>query len=156
MRFFIVYRKPPALLVVPKSFSFAQFPPQRKAPLCKGSCQRSWLRGCTREKSEKTIPPSRQAVPPPFTQGRLKNSCHICGSGATSASGGSFDEPIGSACEMPQGGLCKPPARLVVMTCNLFFVEETFLKESFFQRPFQRISNEILLCFVFLLLKKML
>ena len=65
---------------------------------------------------KKTIPPSRQAVPPPFTQGRLKDSCHICGSGATSASGGSFDEPIGSACEMPQGGLCKPPARLVVMT----------------------------------------
>ena len=94
---FFVYRKPPALLVVPKSFSFAQFPPQRKAPLCKGSLpirwgdvceadrgggtlvsQRSWLRGCTREKSEKTIPPSRQAVPPPFTQGRAdyNNKCN--------------------------------------------------------------------------------
>ena len=56
--------------------------------------------------------------PPPFTQGRLKDSCHICGGGATSASGGSFDEPIGSACEMPQGSLCKPPARLVVMTAK--------------------------------------
>ena len=28
----------------------------------------------------------------------------------------STSEPIGSACGMPQGGLCKPPARLVVMT----------------------------------------
>jgi hypothetical protein len=26
---FVVKRKPPAVLVVPKSFSFAQFPPQR-------------------------------------------------------------------------------------------------------------------------------
>ena len=34
-------RKPPAVLAVPKSFSFAQFQPQRKAPLCKGSCQQS-------------------------------------------------------------------------------------------------------------------
>ena len=110
-------RKPPAVPVVPKSFSFAQFPPQRKAPLCKGSWTRSGLRGCTHEKLEKTIPPSRQAVPPPFTQGRLKRDrCHICGSGATSASGGLFDEPIGSACEMPRGGCCKPPERPVVMT----------------------------------------
>ena len=45
------------------------------------------------------------AVPPPFTQGRLMDSSHICGSGATTASGRFFDEPIGSACGMPQGGL---------------------------------------------------
>ena len=32
------------------------------------------------------------------------------------ASGRFFDEPIGSACGMPQGGRCKPPARPVVMT----------------------------------------
>jgi len=44
------------------------------------------------------------------------SACHICGGGASTASGGFFDEPIGSACEMPQGGLCKPPDRLVVMT----------------------------------------
>ncbi|MBR2460641.1 MAG: hypothetical protein IKB34_05380, partial [Clostridia bacterium] len=31
----------------------------------------------------------------PLHKRRLKDSCHICGSGATSASGGSFDEPIG-------------------------------------------------------------
>ncbi len=36
---------------------------------------------------------------------------------AITASGGLFDEPIGSACGMPQGGYRKPPARLVVMTC---------------------------------------
>ena len=35
---------------------------------------------------------------------------------AITASGGFFDEPIGSACGMPQGGYRKPPARLVVMT----------------------------------------
>ena len=35
---------------------------------------------------------------------------------AITASGGLFDEPIGSACGMPQGGYRKPPARLVVMT----------------------------------------
>ena len=32
--FFIVKRKPPAVLVVPKSFSFAQFPLRRQAPPC--------------------------------------------------------------------------------------------------------------------------
>ena len=31
------------------------------------------------------------------------------------AIGRRFDEPIGSARGMPQGGLCKPPARPVVM-----------------------------------------
>ena len=44
---------------------------------------------------------------------------------AITASGGFFDEPIGSACGMPQGGYCKPPARLVVITTvlsrNFFF-----------------------------------
>ena len=45
-----------------------------------------------------------------------EGDCHICGGRATTASGGFFDEPIGSACGMPQGGKCKPPARLVVMT----------------------------------------
>ena len=45
-----------------------------------------------------------------------EGNCHICGGRATTASGGFFDEPIGSACGMPQGGKCKPPARLVVMT----------------------------------------
>ena len=45
-----------------------------------------------------------------------KDSCHVCGGGATTASGVFFDEPIGSACGMPQGGYRKPPARLVVMT----------------------------------------
>jgi len=29
----------------------------------------------------------------------------------SSASGGSFDRSIGSACEVPQGGLRKPPVR---------------------------------------------
>ena len=49
--------------------------------------------------------------------GRQKFSdCHICGGRAITASGGFFDEPIGSACGMPQGGRCKPPARPVVMT----------------------------------------
>ena len=37
---------------------------------------------------------------------------------AITASGGFFDEPIGSACGMPQGGYRKPPARLVVMTVS--------------------------------------
>ena len=32
------------------------------------------------------------------------------------ASGGFLNEPIGSACGMPQGGYRKPPERLVVMT----------------------------------------
>ena len=46
---------------------------------------------------------------------RLAINRRICGSGATTAMA-FFDEPIGSACEMPQGGYRKPPARLVVMT----------------------------------------
>jgi len=37
---------------------------------------------------------------------------------AITASGGFFDEPIGSAGGMPQGGYRKPPARLVVMTIS--------------------------------------
>ena len=56
----------------------AQLPLRRvKAPLCKGSCQRSHLRDCKinenliEESAKPTIPPSRQAVTPPFTQGRL-------------------------------------------------------------------------------------
>ena len=43
-------------------------------------------------------------------EGKALYDCHICGVRATTASGGLFDEPIGSACGMPQGGLCKPPA----------------------------------------------
>ena len=40
--------------------------------------------------------------------GRLGLSdCHICGGRAMTASGGFFDEPIGSACGMPQGGKCQ-------------------------------------------------
>ena len=43
----------------------------RKAPLCKGSWRRRRLRDCFVKVLLFTIPPSRQAVPPPFTQGRL-------------------------------------------------------------------------------------
>ncbi|MBQ7315341.1 MAG: hypothetical protein IJW83_04995, partial [Clostridia bacterium] len=50
---------------------------------------------------------------------------------AITASGGFFDEPIGSACGMPQGGYRKPPARLVVMTIQkatlALFWESSFL-----------------------------
>ena len=92
-------------------------------------------------KHNKTIPPSRQAVPPPFTQGRLKNSCHICGGGANTASGGFFDEPIGSACDMPQGGYCKPPARLVVMTQKLIFVNLFFRLQKHLNNRVERIEQ---------------
>ena len=46
---------------------------------------------------------------------RLTINRRICGSGVATAMA-FFDEPIGSAGEMPQGGYRKPPARLVVMT----------------------------------------
>ena len=46
---------------------------------------------------------------------------------AITARGGFFDEPIGSACEVPQGGYRKPPARPVVMTFKIIF-EIIFLK----------------------------
>ncbi len=59
---------------------------------------------------------STTAVVPLPRWGRLTISRHICGGGATIANDGLFDEPIGSACERPQGGYRKPPARLVVMT----------------------------------------
>ena len=47
-----------------------------------------------------------------------KSCCHICGGRATTARGELFDEHLCSACEMPRGGLCKPPARPVVMTIS--------------------------------------
>ena len=45
----------------------------------------------------------------PFTGKPVNGAREIC------AIGRPFDEPIGSARNMPQGGLCKPPARPVVM-----------------------------------------
>ena len=43
-----------------------------KAPLCKGSCQRSWLRDCiSLNFCLFTIPPPRTCSAPPFAQGRL-------------------------------------------------------------------------------------
>ena len=61
---------------------------------------------------------SRQAAATfPHWGRQIVRACHICGGRARPASGGLFDEPIGSACGMPQGGYRKPPARLVVMTC---------------------------------------
>ena len=66
---------------------------------------------------------SRQAAATFPHWGRLVLSdCHVCGGRAITASGGLFDEPIGSAYEMPQGGYRKPPARLVVMTLLVRFV----------------------------------
>ena len=92
---------------------------------CKRMIKQSLRHGLPRTpKARKLASGNPVAVPPPFTQGRLKYSCHICGGGATTASGGFFDEPIGSACGMPQGSYRKPPARLVVMTvCFLPFWE---------------------------------
>ena len=52
----------------------------------------------------------------PIYTREAEDSSHICGGRAIAASGGYFDEPIGSACGMPQGGYRKPPERLVVMT----------------------------------------
>ena len=43
----------------------------KKAPLCKGSWRRRRLRDCFYFVTNCYNPPSRQAVPPPFTQGRL-------------------------------------------------------------------------------------
>ena len=83
------------MLVVPKSFSFAQF-----------------------------IYPS-EARNPPFANNKIQankiaiNIYYFNSGRAITASGGLFDEPIGSACGMPQGGYRKPPARLVVMTVGL-------------------------------------
>ena len=115
------------MLVVPKSFSFSQFIyPSEARNQVAFSCGRRGTTvvvdeelDCAKDTSSVSLrlPPSLpQAMLKP-NWGRLRLSdCHVCGGRATIASGGFFDEPIGSACEMPQGGLCKPPARLVVMT----------------------------------------
>ena len=51
---------------------------------------------------------------------------------AIAASGGFFDEPIGSACGMPHGGLCKPPAQPVVMTLVAYHRNRFVAKASRF------------------------
>ena len=108
------------MLVVPKSFSFAQiiYPSEARNQVA-FSCGR---RGTTVVVDEElpcvkdTSSVSLTAATFPHW-GRLRLSdCHVCGGRATIASGGFFDEPIGSACEVPQGGYRKPPARPVVMT----------------------------------------
>ena len=63
--------------------------------------------------------------------GKAKDSCHICGGRAITASGEFFDEPIGSAGGIPQGGYHKPPARLVVMTGQNSLKKRLFEKRKY-------------------------
>ena len=65
-----------------------------------------------------TIPQSPQCGDSPFTQGGLR--CvrnRICGGRALHTSEREFDESIGSAEGMSQGGWCIPPVRPVAMIC---------------------------------------
>ena len=80
--------------MVPKSFSFAQFFIRAK-------------RGTHPFANNKVLAIKAATEIYYFNSGR-----------AITARGGFFDEPIGSACEVPQGGYRKPPARPVVMTIS--------------------------------------
>ena len=91
-----------------KSFSFAQFIYSSEArSQVAFSCGR---RGTTVVVDEElpcvkdTSSVSLTAATFPHWGRQISSDCHICGGRATAASGGFFDEPIGSACGMPQGG----------------------------------------------------
>ena len=109
--------KPAVGPVVQKRFSFAEiiYPSEARKQVA-FSCGRKGRTiavdkelACVKDSSSVSL---RQ---PPSPRGRqFLSDCRICGSGAITASGGSFDEPIVLACEIPRG-YRKPPARLVVM-----------------------------------------
>ena len=86
--------------VVPKSFSYAQ----KKYPSEARNKSGKQLISCNSK---------RQIIE--RTEKQNASSRYFNSSRAHHAAEGKFDEPIGSAGNRPQGGLCKPPARPVVM-----------------------------------------
>ena len=89
--------------VVPKSFSYAQ----KKYPSEARNKSGKQLISCNSK---------RQIIE--RTEKQNASSRYFNSSRAHHAVEGKFDEPIGSAGNRPQGGLCKPPARPVVMIRN--------------------------------------
>ena len=86
--------------VVPKSFSYAQ----KKYPSEARNKSGKQLISCNSK---------RQIIE--RTEKQNASSRYFNSSRAHHAAERKFDEPIGSAGNRPQGGLCKPPARPVVM-----------------------------------------
>ena len=91
--------------VVPKSFSYAQ----KKYPSEARNKSGKQLISCNSK---------RQIIE--RTEKQNASSRYFNSSRAHHAAEGKFDEPIGSAGNRPQGGLCKPPARPVVMIALAF------------------------------------
>ena len=98
--------KPAVGPVVPKNFSIAEiiYPSETRKQVA-FSCGRRGRTivvdkelACVKDTSSVSL---RQPSSPRGRQ--FLSDCRICGGGAITASGRSFDEPIGSACEMPRG-----------------------------------------------------
>ena len=102
------------MLVVPKSFSYAKiiYPSEARNRYPSPAEEERTTLSCLIAEHEvvdeelicdkDTSSVSRQAAATfPHWGRQFSSDCHICGGRATTASGGFFDEPIGSACEMP-------------------------------------------------------